>query len=193
VLIHGNGGASLEGIWFPYVYKELCALGLAVVAINFPDPIKGRARFWIPFLRDVIRPDENTVVVGHSSGGLVAMRYAEKMPLLGTFLIAAHYEDCGFELEKRSGFFDLPFDWTAIRKNQEFIVQFHSNDDPWIPQEHAIKLHDYLQTELFILPNEGHFGSSGRDKKYFPELVDAIRTTLLKYFPTIFDESQTKQ
>jgi predicted alpha/beta hydrolase family esterase len=178
VLIHGNAGASVEGIWFPYLKRELEALGAEVVAKTFPDPLKGRMRYWLPFLTDVIRPDERTVVVGHSSGALAAFRYAEKAPLLGTFAVAGHHHDCGFELERRSGFFDTPWDWDAIRANQSFIEQFHSEDDPWVPFEVAEELHELTGSTFHAMRGMGHFGSYDQRMDTFPELLEAIRRRL---------------
>jgi predicted alpha/beta hydrolase family esterase len=174
VLIPGNAGATVEGIWFPYLKRELEARGYQVVAKTFPDPIKGRMRYWLPFLTDVICPDDRTVIVGHSSGALTAFRYAESAPLLGTFAIAGHHTDCGFELERRSGFFDQPWDWDAIRRNQRFIVQFHSTDDPWVPVEVARELHELTGSRLTLMEGMGHFGSYEQQADEFPELLEAV-------------------
>ena len=179
VLIHGNAGASVDGIWFPYLKRELEGLGHQVVARTFPDPIKGRMRYWLPFLTEDIRPDENTMIVGHSSGALAAFRYAETRPLLGTFAVAGHHLDCGFELERRSGFFDQPWDWAAIRRNQRFVVQFHSTDDPWIPVEVATQLHELTGSRFSLLEGYGHFGSYQQQMDTFPELLAAIQAELV--------------
>ena len=180
ILVHGNGGASVDGNWFPSVRQRLDALGMTVVARNFPDPIKGRARFWLPFLQDEIRPDASSIIVGHSSGSLVALRYAESRPLLGSVHVAGHFTDRGFELERRSGFFDNPFDWAAIRANQRFIAQFHSIDDPWIPVEEARELHRFLASDYVEMDSEGHFGSYNQEKAEFPELIDLIVERLVR-------------
>ena len=175
VLIHGNAGASVDGIWFPYLKRELESRGYDVVAKTFPDPIKGRMRYWLPFLTDVICPDKRTAIIGHSSGALTAFRYAESAPLLGTFAIAGHHTDCGFELERRSGFFDRPWDWAAIRRNQRFIVQFHSTDDPWVPVEVARELHRLSGSRLTMMDGMGHFGSYDQQMDTFPERSEERR------------------
>jgi predicted alpha/beta hydrolase family esterase len=174
VLIHGNAGASIDGIWFPYLKRELEGRGHNVVAHTFPDPIKGRMRFWLPYLTDVIRPDRQTVIIGHSSGALTALRYAESAHLLGTFVVAGHHTDCGFELERRSGFFDQPWDWDAIKRNQRFIVQFHSTDDPWVPVAVAEELHRLTGSRLTLMEGMGHFGSYDQKMETFPELLEAV-------------------
>lgn len=175
VLIHGNCGASIDGIWFPYLKRELEDRGYDVVAKTFPDPIKGRMRYWLPFLTEVIRPDERTAIIGHSSGAVAAFRYAESAPLFGTFAVAGHHTDCGYELERRSGFFDRPWDWAAIRRNQRFIVQFHSTDDPLVPVQVAQELHQLTGSRFTLMEGRGHFGSPGqKDIEKFPELLSAV-------------------
>jgi predicted alpha/beta hydrolase family esterase len=181
VLIHGNAGASIDGIWFPYLKRELEGRGHNVVAHTFPDPIKGRMRFWLPYLTDVIRPDRHTVIIGHSSGALAALRYAESAHLLGTFVVAGHHTDCGFELERRSGFFDQPWDWDAIKRNQRFIVQFHSTDDPWVPVAVAEELRRLTGSRLTLMEGMGHFGSYDQKMETFPELLEAVCRELERY------------
>ena len=87
IIIPGNGGCSPADSWYPWVERELRALGLDVINRQFPDAVKARAQFWLPFL-DELGADANTILIGHSSGAVAAMRYAETHPLLGSVLVA---------------------------------------------------------------------------------------------------------
>jgi predicted alpha/beta hydrolase family esterase len=71
--------------------------------------------------------------VGHSSGALAAIRVAEICPILGSVLVGAYHTDLGIEKEKLSGYFDRAWNWKKIKTNQNWIVLFASQDDPWIP------------------------------------------------------------
>jgi hypothetical protein len=176
ILIHGNGGGTPKDNWLPYVKRELERLGVEVLDPQFPDSDLARASYWIPFL-DELKADANTVIVGHSSGALAAMRYAEKHPLLGSALVGTYHTHLGFEKEKKSGYFDTPWDWEAIRRNQKWILQFASTNDPWIPIEEARFVHEKLHTEYFESQTEGHFGGDYY-KESFPELVGALNSKL---------------
>ena len=88
-----------------------------VVCRTFPDPHRAREKIWVPFLQKqcaCVRPqpsppplgprlsrcwwgaqDANTVLVGHSSGAVAAMRLLEKTPLLGAVLVSACHTDLG--------------------------------------------------------------------------------------------------
>lgn len=98
------------------------------------------------------------------------MRYAENHKILGTVLVAPCYTDLGEESEKVSGYYDLPWNWEDIIKNQKWIIQFASVDDPFIPVAEARFIHEKLGSEYHEL-NQGHF----YPQDTFPELIEAVK------------------
>ena len=179
ILIHGNGDSKPTDNWLPYLKRELEKLDIQVDAPQFPDTKLARAFYWLPFL-DELKPDENTIIVGHSSGAIVAMRYAEKHKILGSALIGTYYTDLGYETEKLSGYFDTPWNWDAIKKNQQWIIQFAGKNDPWIPIEEAHVVRDRLNTIYYESPDQGHFGGDYY-KETFPELLEAIKLRVCRH------------
>lgn len=173
IFVPGNGGGGPNDNWFPYLKENLEKLGIQVIASEFPDNTLARESYWIPFLKNVLKADDQTILIGHSSGAIAAMRYAEKTPLLGSFIIGAYHTDLGIDQEKQSGYFNRPWNWDVIKRNQKWIVQFSSVDDPWIPIEEARFVHQKLDTEYYEFDKHGHFGGD-YDKLIFPELLDAI-------------------
>jgi len=173
IFIHGNGGSTINDNWFPWVKKELEGLGFEVIAKNLPDPIEAKSKIWLPFISS-LGADENTIIIGHSSGAVAAMRYAQQNRILGSVLVSASHTDLGEESEKVSGYFDNPWDWKQIKDNQKWIVQFASTDDPYIPIKEARYIHEKLGTDYHEYGDQGHFGWN-TGKKEFPELVAAIK------------------
>lgn len=173
ILIHGNSTIRWSYAWMPWIKKELEKLGCNVVAETFPDSIIARERFWIPFLEEYLETDENTILVGHSSGAVCAMRYAENHKILGSVLISPCYTDLGDSLEKQSGYYEGLWLWNQIKENQKWIVQFGSKDDPLIPVEEFRHINEKLDSEYTEFKDKGHF----MDKK-FPELLDVIKNKL---------------
>jgi predicted alpha/beta hydrolase family esterase len=168
IMIHGNGGGTAHEGWFPSVQHELEAAGLEVIARTFPDNVKARATYWLPYIEELgAGPD--TILVGHSSGAVAAMRYAEHHPILGSVLVGACYTDLGEVSERVSGYYDTPWDWEAIRQNQRWILQYASPSDPYIPIAEARFIQKHLSAKYFELPKRGHF-----ENKEFPELPKAI-------------------
>jgi predicted alpha/beta hydrolase family esterase len=170
IFIPGNGGGGPHDYWFPYLQRELEKLDIRVIASEFPDNQLAREAYWIPFLQDVLKPDEQTILVGYSSGAIAAMRYAEKHKLLGSVLVGAYHTDLGIPTETISGYFDRPWEWEKIIKNQQWILQFSSIDDPLIPIEEARFVHEKLKTDYHEFTNQGHFG-----KQTFPELLEQLK------------------
>ncbi|MCE5293787.1 MAG: alpha/beta hydrolase [Chlamydiales bacterium] len=175
IFIHGNGGSSPNDNWFPYLKVELEKLGVEVIAKQFPDAVLARSSYWLPFL-DSLQPDEHTFIVGHSSGAIAAMRYAETHKILGSALIGTYYTDLDIPAETQSGYFDAPWNWETIKKNQSWIIQFAGTNDPWIPIEEARMVRDKLATE-YHESDGGHFGGDC-NKTTFPELLEALKSKL---------------
>lgn len=178
ILIHGNSGGTADEIWFPYVKKQLEDKNIEVIAKTMPDNVLAREKYWIPFIENELRADEDTIIVGHSSGAVAAMKYAETHKIFGSVLIGASYTDLGDEGEKASGYFDKPWQWDAIKNNQNWIIQFASTDDPYIPIDEARYIHKMLGTEYIEDTNEQHYTGINHDKFEFPELVEKILSKL---------------
>lgn len=100
IFIPGNGGGSPQDNWFPSVKEELENAGLDIICEEFPDNDLARASYWLPFLLNELKADENTILVGHSSGAIAAMRLAEKQRILGSVLVGAYYTDLNMDKEK---------------------------------------------------------------------------------------------
>ena len=177
IFVPGNGGGSPKDNWFPYLKEELEKLNINVVASEFPDNELAREAYWVPFLKKNLHADDQTILIGHSSGAIAAMRFAEADRLLGSVLVGAYHTDLGLSTEKLSGYFNRPWNWESIAQNQKWIVQFASIDDPWIPIEEARFVHEKLHTDYHEYSDRGHFGGDYK-KLVFPELLEALKKKL---------------
>jgi predicted alpha/beta hydrolase family esterase len=177
ILIHGNGGGKGSDNWLPYIKRELEKLNVTCLAPDMPDAELGRAKFWLPYMKGKLGINENTILVGHSTGAIAALRYAEENKILGSIIVGGYYTDLGDDTEKKSGYFDKLWDWKAIKNNQDWSVVFASTDDPWISIEEARFIKDRLGSEYHEFKNEGHFGYD-KDKKVFPELLNVLKGKL---------------
>ena len=178
ILLHGNGKSTINDHWFPYVKSELEKASFNVVACQFPDTYLARAAYWLPFLKKELKADENSILVGHSSGAIAAMRFAEENTILGSILIGSYYTDLDLQTEKLSGYFNKPWQWDMIRNNQQWIMLFASIDDPCISIEEPRFMHKQLKSEYYEFSDEGHF-ERDCNKSTFPKLlVEAIKKKL---------------
>lgn len=173
IFIPGNCNSTTHDNWFPSAKVKFEQQGLQVVAADFPDPDLARESYWIPFLLKELKADHNSILIGHSSGAIAAMRFAEQYQIFGSVLVGTYYTDLGMEKEKLSGYFDRDWNWERIRNNQKWCSIFASQDDPWIPVEEARYVHAKLNCEYHEYKNQGHFGGD-YFKPDFPELVLSV-------------------
>ncbi|MCL4379095.1 MAG: alpha/beta hydrolase [Candidatus Marsarchaeota archaeon] len=178
MIIPGNGNADMSEIWFPYIKERLEELNIQVIAKNMPDPELARKSYWLPFIEQEVGEGADVILIGHSSGAVAIMRYLETRKIKGAVLVGACYTNLGSENEKLAGYYDEPWKWDTIRGNAEWIIQFGSLNDPYIPIQEMRFIHSKLNTEYYEYKDQGHF-SSDVNKTEFPELIAALKKHLL--------------
>lgn len=89
-IIPGNGaGDVFHANWYGWAHKQINKMeNVSCDLRNMPDPITAKESIWIPFMREEMECDENTVIIGHSSGAEAAMRFAEKYKVKGIILVS---------------------------------------------------------------------------------------------------------
>lgn len=167
VIVPGNGVESdIRGSnWYGWLEENLLSAGIGRVGLSeMPDPFYAREEVWLPFIVDNLAGGEaalaRTVIVGHSSGAAAAMRLAERCRLQGMVLVAAYSSDMGYRSERASGYFSRPWRWDRQQQNCNWIVQFASTDDPFLPLEAEQRfVRDALspKVEYFELDGRSHF------------------------------------
>lgn len=172
IFIHGNGADSWMFAWSPWLEKELKALGVEAIFGTFPDKKLARARYWLPYLKNELKADENTILVGWSSGAVASMRFAEENKIFASLLVAPCYNDLGLESERISGYFDKEWNWEKIRENQKYIGMFYSKNDEFIPLADFEYIKEHLKPDyVFQSEDKGHF----MKQKEFPEIFEYIK------------------
>lgn len=174
LLLHGTNGSS-QSNWLPWLKNELEQAGWQVWTPDLPranEPHIGRYNQHI-FANKDWAYDEDTVIVGHSSGALAALGILQALPedtkIKEAVLIGSFKNDLGWK--NLGGLFEAPYDYDTIRQRAGQFTLFHSNDDPYCPLDHAEYLAEKLGGELHVHPGQKHF-SVETDPKYteFPQL-----------------------
>ena len=103
VIVPGNGAGDVTRCnWYPWVNKRLNEVsGVSSVLRNMPDPVTARRTIWLPFMETELGVDEDTVIIGHSSGACAAVRYAEEHRVAGLVLVSAYTSDLGWATAQR--------------------------------------------------------------------------------------------
>uniref|UniRef100_A0A7S2XDD2 Uncharacterized protein n=1 Tax=Lotharella oceanica TaxID=641309 RepID=A0A7S2XDD2_9EUKA len=156
--------------WYSWLGLELAKRGVTVSMPwgGMPEPDKCRERVWKAFVRnDMLKgvsgeEEENVVVVGHSTGGDLALRLAEELKLRGLVICSAGQlseelrDEMSEEESKDIGYYDRPWEWAKIKGNTQWIVHVHSKDDDVVPVTEAKIFQGSLQTEYTELDGHGH-------------------------------------
>jgi predicted alpha/beta hydrolase family esterase len=172
VIVPGNGAGEVTcANWYGWISKKLKDAGVTCHLKNMPDPITAKESEWLPFMEKELDCDENTIIIGHSSGAEAAMRFAETHKIHGIVLVSACVTDLGDENERESGYYSRPWLWDKIKANTKIIGQFGSTDDPFIPWSEQEEVANGLGSNLFKFSGKGHFMSF-----QFPELLKYVLT-----------------
>ncbi|XP_036274753.1 serine hydrolase RBBP9 isoform X1 [Pipistrellus kuhlii] len=135
--------------------------------------VTARESIWLPFMETELHCDERTIIIGHSSGAIAAMRYAETHRVFAIVLVSAYTSDLGDENERASGYFNRPWQWEKIKANCPLIVQFGSTDDPFLPWKEQQEVADSLETKFYKFTDREHFQDTE-----FPEMIEVVKAIL---------------
>jgi predicted alpha/beta hydrolase family esterase len=189
IICPGNGCTNIrESNWYGTLHSRLVDQSIPCVCENFPDPYRARREKWVPYIRSLVEQNSsensNVILVGHSSGAQAALRYAELYPTRGIVLVSATYSDLGDAGERASGYYPQGkgedetnrYKFEEMKKNCKQWVQFHSDDDPFIPLCEAERIRDGLKLgttneylfDYKMLPSRSHFF------EFDPEILEAV-------------------
>ena len=129
VILHGTGG-SPEGNWFRWLERQLQAKGVEVWLPQLPHAEQPSLREWIAFVHEncPFGLDENTVIIGHSSGAVLALALAqENQTKLKSVICVSVFtnewgESTATEWPPNAQLFDVKLDWERIRNNTSATV-----------------------------------------------------------------------
>lgn len=182
-IFHGTEGYPEEN-WFPWMKKELEAKGYTVIVPQFPTPpvVPAKIAEWFDVLKKhASQIDEDTILIGHSLGGIFTLRVLEQLShaIQSAYLVGT---PVGIQpilnFDRDNSFSSFEFDWETIRKKAKNFGVFHSDTDPYVGLENGKALAEHLHVDLTFVPNAGHFNTSSGYEE-FPELLTMITANLL--------------
>ena len=146
VLLHGYKGAPDKN-FLPWLRRELVARGRSVQVPALPETDAPDILRQVAHVEETVRFDEQTVIVAHSLGSVVALKAIERLerPIKKLVLAAGFMtppSKRGEESVRRNyeKTFDWQFDVEAIRRNAGEVVILRDTSDKNIPAAEADKL-----------------------------------------------------
>ena len=149
------------------------------IAPTLPNADDPEINEWVNELGKV-KPNKNSILVGHSRGGVAILRWLEKqsehVKVKKVILVATNSGNSQKrnKTENNKGFFTKEgYDFNKIKTHCDNFVVLHSRDDNWVPFEAGIENAKGLDATFLKFDNRGHFGSK-LPKQEIPELLDEI-------------------
>lgn len=179
ILIHGKDTDPAKK-WYPWFGEQVKQRGKKFIAPVLPEADDPELEAWLKEI-DGTRPDEKSVLVGHSRGGVAILRWLERLPkgkkikrviLIGT--------NAGTAKKPSKGFFDKDYNFEKIKSHCNDFVVFHSRDDNWVPFEAGEQNAKGLDARTFFPNDRAHFGKL---TPTIPELIDEVFPSI-KVFTT---------
>lgn len=175
--------------WYKKLLEEFEHFGVEVHWLEMPNPKAPKLDEWVAAIRARIHgPWGEVGIIGHSLGGAASLHFIKRCvrgeELGGLALICSankflvpgheqHLEAFGYDAHIRS----------AWCKN---TVMLNGEHDPYVANEHALRVAAWLNTEITWMPVGGHFGIHS-PKEYRNDLPMQAKKIILNafgYFPT---------
>lgn len=168
LILHGTK-ANPHSNWFDWFKGELEKSGYKVWVPELPGADQPDMATYQKFLlASNFDFNDETLIVGHSSGALAVLSLLEVLDKkIDTAVMVGVYRP-----EERSYSTGGPIDTQKVKGKAKRFVFVHSDDDPVCPLEGAKYFAEALGGELVVLPGNQHFAVQ-QDPKHnkLPELV----------------------
>lgn len=177
IILHGTLG-SPDGNWFQWLKKELEKRGVTVWLPQLPQAEQPSLREWLQFVKEQcpFLINEETLIIGHSSGAILALVVAENnMEKIGAIIDVSVFHDNSLRWQPNDRLFDVQFNWAAIHQGVNELLFIHSDNDPYVPLNQAEYVATNTDGEMIVIPGEGHFNLERSAKyKQFPKLLEIL-------------------
>lgn len=160
ILLHGRAKSPSDS-WYPWFVETCNDNNVECVAPAMPDREPPVLEEWMKLL-DELKPDSDTVLVGHSRGGMTIMRWLEKaasdVKVKKVVLVAANNPEVPDGA--MGDFYGWPYNFEAIKSHCNEFVQLHSEDDDYVPIKAGELNAAGLGCELNRYKGLEHFGNN---------------------------------
>lgn len=182
IIIHGTEGYPNEN-WFPWLKQKLGKEGYTVLIPQFPSPpnIPAKIAEWFAVLNDYDQYiNEDTILIGHSLGGIFTLRILEKIehPVKAAIFVGTPIGVRPIlNYERDNSFSGFAFDWETIKTKARYFEVFQSDDDPYVSLGNGEQLAKQVDVPLNFVPNAGHFNTKA-GYTTFDLLLEKLRPIL---------------
>lgn len=172
LIAHGWFGTPADN-WYPYLKEVAKKLGYEVHIPQLKDKDNPTLDSWTTSIQDEFVIDEETSIVGHSLGAVLALKLLQNSSIkIDRLLLVSGWDFWDLTPEHKT-FFDVPVDHEKVIVNSTRISVVHSTNDPYITVYQAEEMSKRLKADFHKVENGGHLQATDGFST-FPLLVDLI-------------------
>lgn len=168
--------------WYKWLDDTMTGRGLRVLRPEFPGSNLQTFDNWMGVMAEHEKEiGDNTIVVGHSLGGMLLARWLETHTVGAAVFVAAPYKEepelwsrVPSRPEATSGFFTQMPDWEKIRLHARIFRLFYTDNDLLIPPDHAETYRRELGCNVTWIHGGGHLDEKSGYTQ-FPLLAEHIK------------------
>lgn len=178
VILHGTFDNPRKN-WFQWLKKELVKRGYKTWVPMLPNSDKPNPHNYNPYLLGKWNFNEDTVMIGHSSGATAIINLLNSTSAhfrINKAIMVAGFKD-DLDWDPTRELFPDKWDFTRIVPKASKFILIHSDNDSYVSAEHAdyFKKHLGDKAVLKIMKGQKHFSVSGSPEyKQFPELLKFV-------------------
>lgn len=166
-IIHGFMGSNIEN-WFPYFKEKVDSKDSLCIIPQFPISLEmHNYKEWKKLLDlynyDYKMMDENSVIIGHSTGSISALKYIldSKVKIDKLILVSGFNNFFAEEKDDIHNKINLSYyvDGNSIKEIKNYVnevICIYGDNDPYIPQEVFHDLSLAVGAKEVVIPNGGH-------------------------------------
>lgn len=182
LILHGAGNNS-GGNWFPWLKSELENKGYKVWSPDLPNAGNPETKEWLGTINSGNWEfNEDSIIVGHSSGGTLILKILESLPpdiKINKAILVAAPLDKGSITEfwpLKENIAQGPYNWLKVKNSAKEFVLIYSDNDPYdCGKRHGEEIQKQIGGKLIIKKGQGHFNLEiGEKYRKFPELLGHI-------------------
>ncbi|MGW4964235.1 RBBP9/YdeN family alpha/beta hydrolase [Nonomuraea sp. NPDC004186] len=182
VVISHEYASSPDQAWYDHLAAELSPHDVRVP--QMPDPQAPQPEPWLKAVTAEVNDPRDTVLVGHSLGGVNLLRLLQQHdvgregPYAGVVLVASMAHEVGYD--QLAPFFQDGFGWDRIRRAAGQFRVLVAIDDPVLtpdPLEHVRLFAEHLGAKALVTPDGVHF-SRLQDRRELHEAVTLVTDLL---------------
>ncbi|QLY30086.1 alpha/beta fold hydrolase [Nocardia huaxiensis] len=179
VVISHEYASSPDQAWYEHLAATLDAHDVRTP--QMPDPEAPQPEPWLRAVAEQITDPADTVLVGHSLGGVNLLRLLQRHegePFAGVVLVAAMAHEVGYD--QLAAFFEDGFDWARIRNAAKQFRVLAAIDDPVLtpdPLDHVRLFTTHLGAKSIVTADGIHF-SRHQNRRELREAIDLVTELL---------------